>query len=77
MKLSKYIESLQEVLVKEGDLDCYYAVDEGSGDYEDVIRDCSIMCNSKKHSFFNNLISEKLAREFYDIKDYDKVICVN
>jgi len=36
MKLSEYIKGLKEILKTEGDIDCYYAVDEEGNDYKEV-----------------------------------------
>ena len=37
MKLSKYIEGLQEILESRGDLDCYYAIDDEGNGYQKVV----------------------------------------
>lgn len=37
MKLSQYIEELQKVLKENGDLRCYYAMDDEGNGYQEVV----------------------------------------
>jgi len=43
MKLSKYIASLQEILDTEGDLDCYYSIDDEGNGYQQVHYDGTVL----------------------------------
>ena len=73
MKLTKYIEKLQELLNEHGDLELIYSSDDEGNNY------------SKVHyapSLVNYIASDREVihdddLEEWDESDYEKVICVN
>lgn len=77
MKISAYIEELKAILKTEGDLDCYYAVDEEGNGYGEILYSCSILYKEKKHGDIENIAEEDFENGEYDFEDYEKVICVN
>jgi hypothetical protein len=73
MKLTKYIEKLQELLNEHGDLELIYSSDDEGNNYNTV---------SYKPSLVNYIPSDREViheddLEEYDESEYQKVICVN
>lgn len=73
MKLTKYIEKLQELLNEHGDLELIYSSDDEGNEYNTV--NC-------EPSLVNYIASDREVIHEDDIEEYDeseykKVICVN
>lgn len=73
MKLTKYIEKLQELLNEHGDLELIYSSDDEGNEYNTV--NC-------EPSLVNYIASDREViheddLEEWDESDYQKVICVN
>ena len=73
MKLTKYIEQLQELLREHGDLELIYSKDDEGNGYEKVHYDPSVAnyISSDREVIHDDDIDE------WDESDYEKVICVN
>lgn len=76
MKLSKMIENLQEVLKEQGDIDCYYAVDDEGNEYKEVIYSPSVMFKDS----YGDIFCEEDVNDDNEFDDEDraelKKVCV-
>jgi hypothetical protein len=90
MKLSKYIEELNLLLEKHGDLQCYYAKDDEGNGFNELINDGTVMYKGKDDNtvqyidLYNIDEDEEELEMLFDLDDdenvYDlleKVVCVN
>lgn len=73
MKLTKYIEKLQELLNKHGDLELIYSSDDEGNSYDRIAYLPNIVYFDMNNR--ERICSEDL--EEWDESDYQKVICVN
>lgn len=73
MKLSKYIASLQKFLKENGDLDCYYAIDDEGNGYQQVNWAGTKMLRYKhSQSYRPDLLQTSDIEEY----DYDPNDCI-
>ena len=72
MKLTKYIEKLQELLAEHGDLELIYSSDDEGNNYNKVHYEPSIVnyISSDREVIHDDL-------EEWDESEYQKVICIN
>ena len=73
MKLTKYIEKLQELLEEHGDLELIYSSDDEGNNYDKVHYEPSIV---------NYIVSDREVihdddLEEFNESEYQKVICIN
>ena len=73
MKLTKYIEKLQELLKEHGDLELIYSTDDEGNEYRKLHYDPCIV-NYIESDYC--IIHEEDLEE-YNETDYQKVICIN
>lgn len=73
MKLTKYIEKLQELLEEHGDLELIYSSDDEGNNYNKVNYEPSL---ANYIASDREVIHDDDLEEWYE-SDYQKVICVN
>lgn len=73
MKLTTYIEKLQELLQEHGDLELIYSTDDEGNDYNTVNYDPSIV----NYIESDRCLIDDDDLEEWDESEYKKVICVN
>ena len=73
MRLTKYIEKLQELLAEHGDLELIYSTDDEGNNYNKVHYEPSLV---NFISTDREVINDEDIEE-WDESDYEKVICVN
>lgn len=73
MKLTTYIEKLQELLVEHGDLELIYSTDDEGNEYRKLYYDPGVV-NYIESDYC--IIHEDDIEE-YDESEYQKVICIN
>lgn len=73
MKLTKYIEKLQELLAEHGDLELIYSKDDEGNGYEKVHYGPSVV----NYIASDREVIHEDDLEEWDESDYEKVICVN
>lgn len=64
MKLSKYIKGLQEILKKDGDLECYYASDPEGNSYNRVTYNGGIFYIDELYHRIDCVYSEEDLEEY-------------
>lgn len=73
MKLTKYIEKLQELLNEHGDLELIYSSDDEGNEYNTVNYEPSLVNYIASD---REVIHEDDLEEWHE-SDYEKVICIN
>lgn len=73
MKLTKYIEKLQELLNEHGDLEIIYSTDDEGNEYRKLYYDPSVV----NYIESDYCIIHEDDLEEWDESEYQKVICVN
>ena len=73
MKLTKYIEKLQELLKEHGDLELIYSSDDEGNNHNKVHHNPSVV----NYIASDREVIHEDDLEEWDESDYEKVICVN
>lgn len=73
MKLTKYIETLQELLKEHGDLELIYSTDDEGNEYRKLHYEPCVV----NYISSDNYIIHEDDLEEWEESDYQKVICVN
>ena len=74
MKISQMIENLHSFMSEHGDLDCYYAVDDGRNDFHEVYYEPNLYYMNKYRDIYS---SRDIEYEEEDVEDFEKICVVN
>ena len=78
MKVSEMIENLQEFMAENGDIDCYYAVDDGGNDYKEVYYKPTLMLENPYGDMYSvEAIEEDESLDEEERAEFKKVCIVN
>lgn len=78
MKVSEMIENLQEFMKENGDIDCYYAVDDEGNDYKEVYYKPTLMLENSYGDLYSvQEIEEDGGLDEEERAEFKKVCIVN
>ena len=78
MKVSEMIKNLQEFMAKNGDIDCYYAVDDEGNGYKEVYYKPTLMLENLYGDLYSvEEIEEDKGLDEEEKAEFNKVCIVN
>ena len=78
MKVSEMIKNLQEFMAENGDIDCYYAVDDEGNDYKEVHYEPTLMFENSYGDLYSvEEIEEDESLDEEERAEFKKVCIVN
>lgn len=78
MKVSEMIKNLQEFMEENGDIDCYYAVDDEGNDYKPVYYSPTLMLENSYGDLYQvEAIDEDESLDEEERAEFKKVCIVN
>lgn len=78
MKVSEMIKNLQEFMAENGDIDCYYAVDDEGNDYKEVYYEPTLMFENHYGDLYSvEAIEEDESLDEEERAEFKKVCIVN